>query len=82
MRHISIPLAEILDELAKRVEPPVNLDREPVRRLRREDLDAQAIYLELTSFSEADGLEIERLIQHKAIIDSIRGAIALGRSDE
>jgi len=80
--HIREPIAEILDELAKRGALPVNPDRDPVRRLRREDLDAQTIYLNLTRLSEGDGLKIKRLIRHKKVIDSIRGAIALGHSIE
>ncbi len=82
MRPISEPIAEILDELAKRMTHPTDPDREPIRRIRREDLDARAIYLELTDISETDAAEIDRLIRRKAIIDSIRGAIALGHGDE
>ena len=79
MRHISEPISEILDELEKRLNPPADADREPVRRIRQGDLDAQAIYLELTNISKADAAEIDRLTRRKAVIDQIRGAIFLGR---
>ncbi len=39
MRHIAEPLAEIMDELAKRATHPSDPDRELIQRIRQEDLE-------------------------------------------
>ncbi len=82
LEHIAGPLAEILDEVEKRTEHPSGLDQNPVRRMRRRDLDAREIYLELTELSDSAALKIEELSRRKATIDSVRSAIALGDSTD
>lgn len=87
MRHISEPLAEILDDLAKRVEHPVDIDHEPVRRVHQGDLDAHDLYMKLRDLGhetqneiEKAKVEIEIMRRRKEVIDQIRGALVLGHS--